>query len=232
MNVNYRVEDIESFDARGGSRTQQRVGWPHVSLQWSRLIVPPLLSRVVRSWGASVGVQRNETTTEYGSGPGQMRALTELRFPVSLNVAFGSALSLNYRAAFSTGESLDPTGNVETGGRQQDIGLTGVFQPRESWRTKLNGPITARLSYTEQNENQCRYNPSFGDVDGCIAFLDLGTSNANFTIESIVSDITVGALFSYVTRQSHVGTRNGTTQFQFGLYGRFNFTAGVMPAGY
>jgi hypothetical protein len=229
INVSYTTEDVESFDARGGSRTQRRVGWPHVTMQWSRLVVPRMLSGVVRSWGASIGVQRNETTTEYGGSAGQTRGLTELRFPVSLNMALGDVFSISYRGAFSSGESLDPTGNVESGGHQQDIGVTGVFQPRDAWRTKLSGPITARLSYTEQQQSQCRYNPTLAAIEGCIAFLDLGTRNANFTIESIVSDITVGALFSYVARQNHVGTRNGTTQFQFGLYGRFNFTAGEMP---
>ncbi|MEX0907762.1 MAG: hypothetical protein WD054_05485, partial [Gemmatimonadota bacterium] len=244
LNVDYSTENVESFDPRGGSRTQQRVGWPHVTVQWSRLGVPRFMSALVRSWGASFGVQRNEATTRYGShlggtsggqtggGSAQTRGTTELRFPLSLNIGLAGGVSLSYRGAFSAGETLDPTGNVEDGGYQQDLGVTGVFQPPDRWRTKLNGPITARFAFAEQQLRQCRYNPTLAGDDGCIAFLDLGTRNANFTLETLVSDITVGALFNYVSRQSQVGTRNGSTQFQLGLYGRFNFTAGVMPAGF
>jgi hypothetical protein len=231
LNINYTAEDVDDFEPRGGSRSQRRVGWPAVNLMWSRVAVPAFLDDVVRNWGGSIGLQRNETTTEYDAAAGQTRGVTELRVPVSLNVAFGAGLSVSYRAAFSSGEHLDPTGNVESGGRQQDLGVTGVFQPPESWRERLSGPITTRLSYAEQQQSQCRYNATLAQLDGCIAFLDLGTRSANFTIESILSDITVGALLSYTARQNQVGTRTGSTQFQFGLYGRFNFTAGVMPDG-
>jgi hypothetical protein len=86
-----------------------------------------------------------------------------------------------------------------------------------------------QLGYSEQQQRQCRYQPALAAADGCIAFLDLGTRNATARIESVLSDLNIGLLIHYIGRQSHVGMLNGTSQFQLGLYGRFNFTAGDMP---
>jgi hypothetical protein len=43
----------------------------------------------------------------------------------------------------------------------------------------------------------------------------------------------VGLQMSYSSRQSFVGTHNGTSQFQIGLFGTFEMKAGreLLPAG-
>lgn len=158
-----------------------------------------------------------------------MRGGTEVSFPLSFSINMPRGLMVSWRGSFSSGETLEPTGNSESGGFQQDLTITGSFDPPDAWSQKLTGPITMSFTFAEQNQRQCRFTSFFGIEDGCIAFLDLGTRSANMRIESKLSDLDVGILMNWVDRQSHVGTRTGTSQFQLGLYGRFNFEAGQMP---
>jgi hypothetical protein len=239
LELSYSDAETESFDARGGTRTTQEVGWPRASLQWREIAIPDLLGGLLASASASGGVQRIERTQQLGvslpqggaaSAPAQLRGGTELNFPFSLTLGLHHGVSLGYRGSYATGTTLDPTGDSRSGGFQQDLTLSGVLQPPARWRTRLDGPIVVTLNYAEQNQRQCRYSAFVNLDDGCVAFLDLGTRNANARVETKVSDLDVGLLFNYVARQSHVGMLNGSSQFQLGVYGRFNFEAGQMSA--
>jgi hypothetical protein len=227
VEIGYQVSDTESFDARAGTRTIREVAWPRANLLLRDLRVPRVLQGVVTTSSASVGMQRIERTQRFASLDD--RGVTELNFPFSLSVGFTRGVSLNYRGSWSAGETLDPTGNAESAGFQQDVTLTGSFQPPERWKTKLDGPITVSLNYADQQQRQCRFQPTLALQDGCIAFLDLGTRSANARIETRISDLDVGLLFNFIGRQSQVGLRHGSDQFQLGIYGRFNFEAGQMP---
>jgi hypothetical protein len=237
LEVSYSNAETESFDARGGTRTTREVGWPRASLQWRDVAIPSLLRHVFTSATATGGVQRIERTQQLGipvhAAPGfqpQLRGGTELNFPFSLTLGMHHGVTLGYRGSYATGETLDPTGDARSGGYQQDVTLSGVVQPPARWREKLDGPIVVTLNYADQQQRQCRYSAFAGADEGCVAFLDLGTRNANARIETRVSDLDVGLLFNFAGRQSYVGMRNGSSQFQLGVYGRFNFEAGQMSA--
>ena len=231
LNVAYSTTAVEAFDQRGGVRMQHDVAWPSATLTWRNLPLPAAMQRLVTSLSGSVGVERTRRTEEYRGTLQQERALADWRYPLSVQVGFPRGISLSYRGSLSGGETLDPTGDAEKGGQQHDLTLSAVVQAPEAWRAKLTAPITVFLQFTEQNQQQCRYNPILAAADGCVAFLDVGTRNANLKFETEVTDITVGSSFSYVDREHLVGTRAGSSQFQFQLYGRFNFTAGRMPEG-
>jgi hypothetical protein len=227
LEIGYQESDTESFDARGGTRLVREVSWPRASLMLRELPVPRLLQGAVRTASGSVGVQRIERSQLLGfSGS---RGTTELNFPFSVSLGMAHGFALSYRGSWSAGETLDPTGNAENAGFQQDVTLSGVIQPPQRWKQKLDGPIIVSLNYADQQQRQCRFQPTLAAYDGCIAFIDLGTRNANARLETRISDLDVGLLFNYVGRQNRVGLQNGSDQFQFGIYGRFNFEAGEMP---
>jgi hypothetical protein len=52
-------------------------------------------------------------------------------------------------------------------------------------------------------------------------------------LETMVRDLSVGLQMSYSSRNSLVGTHNGTSQFQLGLFGNFQMKAGreLQPTG-
>jgi hypothetical protein len=230
LDLSYSTSASESFDARGGTRTTREVGWPRATVQWREITLPSTLRRLVLVAGMTAGVQRTERTQELGGGGAQqLRGGTELSFPFTLSLAMVRGLTVGYRASLSRGETLDPTGDARSGGYQHDLTLTGTFQPPDAWKEKLNGPVTLMLNYAEQNQRQCRFNSLFDLDESCIAYLDQGSRSANMRLESKLSDLDVGLLMSFVGRQSHVGTLTGSSQFQLGLYGRFNFEAGQMP---
>ena len=51
------------------------------------------------------------------------------------------------------------------------------------------------------------------------------------TLDTEVGGFEVGLQMSYDDRQSFVGQRTGSTQFQLGLFGQLEFSAGVLPVG-
>jgi hypothetical protein len=224
----YQRTETEAFDARGGTRITREIAWPRASIVWRDVRLPQPLRATFTAASASFGVQRIERTQQLGTFTAD-RGVTELNFPFSLSLGLRYGLAFNYRGSWSAGRTLDPVGNAEGAGFQQDITLSGTFQPPARWRERLDGPIIISLNYAEQNQRQCRFQATLAAQDGCIAFLDLGTRNASARIETKVSDLDVGLLLNYVGRQNHVGLRNGSDQFQLGIYGRFNFEAGQFP---
>jgi hypothetical protein len=231
LSTSYAVTDVEAFDQRGGVRKQHDVSWPSASLLLRDVPIPETLRQYLVSVGGSFGVERTRRREEYTGAVQQQRGVTDWRYPLSVQLGFTRGFTLSYRGSLSGGETLDPTGDSEKGGHQHDLTMSAVVRAPEAWRGRLTAPISVFLQFTDQNQRQCRYNPILAAADGCVAFLDVGTRNANLKLETEVSDITVGSSFSFVDRANQVGTRAGSSQFQFQLYGRFNFTAGQMPAG-
>jgi hypothetical protein len=231
IDVGYTVTDVEAFDQRGGVRRQHDVAWPTATLMLRNIQIPTAMQAYITSVNGSFGVARTRRREEYTGAVQQQRGITDWRYPLSLQLGFPGGFTLAYRGSLSGGATLDPTGDSEKGGHQHDLTLSAIVRAPESWRGRLTAPISVFLQFTDQNQQQCRYNPILAADDGCVAFLDVGTRNANLKLETEISDITIGSSFSFVDRANQVGTRAGSSQLQFQLYGRFNFTAGQMPAG-
>ncbi|MBR9991361.1 MAG: hypothetical protein KFH98_16475 [Gemmatimonadetes bacterium] len=230
VDMSYHDADTEVFDARGGSRLQREVGWPKATVQWRPQQIAGRFEGIITSFSTSAGVERIDRTTEYFDGQDQARGGTEIRFPFSLSIGLPRAFLATYRASYSAGETLDPTGGAESGGLQQDLSVSATL-PAGPLGSRLDAPISATLTFSQQNQRQCRYT-MIAEDEGCIAFLDLGTRTANLFVESRIREITVGMQGNYVARQNYVGTRNTSSQFLLSFYGRFNINAGRLPAQY
>ena len=60
-------------------------------------------------------------------------------------------------------------------------------------------------------------------------FLDQLRRSLNLSLDTTVGGFDVGLQMSYDDRQSYVGQQTGSTQFQIGLFGQLQFSAGVIP---
>jgi hypothetical protein len=149
--------------------------------------------------------------------------------PVQVSVGLGAGLTTAYNAMWAFGGSADPTGRSEQESFSQSMQLSGSVKPPESLRDRMPHPFNATLGYNRQDQRQCRFRDAAAGAE-CVAFLEIDTRSVNLTLDTILSDLTVGLQMSYTGRQNHVGTRAGSNQFQLGLFGQFNFEAGRLGA--
>jgi hypothetical protein len=93
---------------------------------------------------------------------------------------------------------------------------------------KIPQPIVADLRFTQQSQQQCRVR-TLADLstgESCIRYIDFRNRSVNFSLHTLLSDLNVGLNLSYTSRRSFVGTNIGNSQFQIGLFGNFELTAG------
>jgi hypothetical protein len=95
----------------------------------------------------------------------------------------------------------------------------------------LSQPIQTSLILSQDSQQQCRFRLDPAQSTECVPFIDTVTRTVNLTVDTNLSDMLVGLRLGYTGRQSHVGTRTGSSQFQVALFGQFNISAGVMPGG-
>jgi len=228
LSADWSRRETETFDPRGGNRAQSDVS-PNVTLLWRDLKLPGRVGELVTTFSGRIGVTHRETTSFFRGPNRQERGGTDLSFPFSVILGLPHAVTIGYDGSLASGETSDPTGSAERGTFQHNFRVSTIFQPPESLRAKLNGPIEVQLAFVEQQQSQCRYVPGLALAEGCVAFLDVGTRTANLQVATKLSDLDVGMLLNYVGRDNHIGQQNGSTQFQLQMYARFNFTAGQLP---
>jgi hypothetical protein len=81
-------------------------------------------------------------------------------------------------------------------------------------------------AYTTQRV--CRETATIGQ---CVEFIDQLGRTVNLSMDTSVRGIVVGLQMSLDQRQSFVGQRNGSTQFQAGVFGQLQFGGGSLPFG-
>ena len=86
------------------------------------------------------------------------------------------------------------------------------------WADRLERPLTTSALYQFTSDRHCR--TTAGGTD-CVPFLDELIRSLMVRLETTVSGTDLRLQLSYTDRRSFVGLRSGSTQFQFGLFGRF-----------
>jgi hypothetical protein len=229
LDASFEENTLDAVDQRGGEREQVDRRWPQVHMRWNRLPLPGFLSNIIVSSTLSAGYERSKQRSLLGGLDDQARGGRDTRVPLSVVLGFANGFSASYTGSLSAGETNDPTGNAEQSGIDHALTLVGVFQPPESWQPKVSAPITANLSLRQTSQRNCRFQSALTGVqlgEDCIAFIDFQNRTANFILETVLSDLRLGFQLSYSSRQSFVGTHNGTSQFQLGLFGNFQMKAG------
>ncbi|MSR35168.1 MAG: hypothetical protein EXR95_00800, partial [Gemmatimonadetes bacterium] len=209
-----------TFDARS-DRTVRVDGWPDVRVSMRDLAGPWGLRGTVTS-----GVQRLKRETAFGAGNGQTRIDDDVQVPAELTVTWARDASLAYRGAFRVGEGRDPTGATERDRASHRVSLASSVVAPPWVPIDVDRPIRVSLVWGYNGESDCR---QVAGGAACVAFVDQMNQSVSVSLDTRVSGFEMGLNAAYLNRQSFVGQRTGSTQFQLGLFGQFLFQAGVLP---
>jgi hypothetical protein len=147
---------------------------------------------------------------------------------VDVSVQWVRTLVTSYQASFRIGDGRDPTGETDRDETSHRVSITTQLLP-PSWLGRgLDRPVSVSLLGAYTTQRICRATAAVGQ---CVAFVDQLGRTINLSMNTSVRGIVVGMQASLDQRQSFVGQRNGSTQFQMGVFGQLQFGAGSIPAG-
>ena len=215
VGTNYALTTANTLDTRS-DRTLRRETWPDLNLSLASLPLPE--QALLRRASLSAGFQRIKQEAAFGGFGQQKRFQRDERIPLEVSLVWGGGLSTSYRGSFTIGEGGDPTGATERSRENHTVSLTASLRPPARLVARLTRPITmsALLQYT--SDRNCRTTATRAE---CVPFLDELIRSLVFRVETAVSGTDVRLQLSYTDRRSFVGLQSGSSQFQFGLFGRF-----------
>ena len=225
VRVGYLVSDAVTLDTRSDRRTVQR-SWPDVQATLPTLRIPGFDG--IQAINLTSGIVRTEREIEFGGRALQRRFDSDTQIPVDVSIQWLRTLVTTYRGAFRNGRGSDPTGDTEREQATHRIGVSSQLLPPGALARRLDRPIRLSLIAAYGNERDCRITAA---GDDCVAFLDQITRTVSLATDTSVGGFEFGLQLSYDDRQSFVGQRTGSTQFQLGLFGQLEFSAGVLPIG-
>jgi hypothetical protein len=196
---------------------------------WRAIPLPQSISGFLVSASAGAGYERAERSSLLGGRNAVNRGGAEDRFPLELSLTFAKGVTTSYTGTITRGTSEDPTGDAENEGMNHTLQVSGIFQPPNFLRPKISNPISALLIFTQDDQRRCRFRLQSLAEEACVHFVDTSVRTLNLTLDTRMSDINLGVRLGYTSRQNHVGTLTGSSQFQLGIFGQFNFAAGQMP---
>jgi hypothetical protein len=223
VRVGYFHSDATTLDPRSDRRTVQR-SWPDVQATMPTLRLPTFTG--IRSVTLATGVVRTEREITYGGRALQRRFDSDTRIPLDVSIQWLRTLVTSYRGAFRAGRGTDPTGDTEREQATHRITVSSQLLPPGALAARLDRPVRLSLLAAFSSERNCRITAT---GDECVAFVDQITRAASLALDTSMGGFEVGLQVSYDDRQSFVGQRTGSTQFQVGLYGQIDFAAGVLP---
>jgi len=225
VQVGYQHTEAVTLDTRSGRRTTLR-SWPEVQASLPTFSPPALTG--IRAITVSSGVVRTLRTIEFGGRADQRRVDDDIRIPVDVSIQWIRNLVTTYQGALRVGRGSDPTGETERDDRSHRVSVRSQLLPRGWFAGRLDRPVSVAVLAAFTSERTCR-NTSSGSE--CVAFLDQIGRSLNVSLDTAVRGFAVGMQIGFDDRQSFVGRRTGSTQFQVGLFGQLNFTGGALPLG-
>ena len=215
VGVNYRLTTANTLDTRS-DRTLRQETWPDLNLSLPSLPLPEQVW--IRRVSLSAGFQRIRQKTAFGGFGQQERSQRDERIPVEIALVWGGGVSTSYRGSFTSGKGGDPTGGTERTRENHTVSLTASMRPPSGWAARLTRPITMSALLQFASDQNCRTTATRAE---CVPFLDEVIRSLVFRVETAISRTDVRLQLSYTDRQSFVGLQSGSSQFQFGLFGRF-----------
>ena len=222
-NVDYSVTDIATFDTRSDRASHTR-SWPNLVLRASSIPLPSFVQPVVERLTVNSGYRVDTRRLSFGTGAQQQRLQEDETIPLDVSVRWGGGFSASYRTTLTRGEGTDPTGDTRRRRNTHVFTMSGGFTPPGELGARLARPIQVSLRYNQAGQSDCRITSG---NDECVPFVDQSNATFNLTLDTVVSELQVGFQASYTNRQSNIGQRLGSTQFQIGLWGQFVYNAGA-----
>jgi hypothetical protein len=221
FNVNRQETRLSALDLRS-QRDGRTTSWPDLRAGSSRLPLPEGWDAVLTRVAFTSGVLRIREEVQYGEGL-QARDRVEVRVPVEVTLEWVGGITARYRGTLARGEGVDPTGR--TGRDQWDHGLSleTRLRPLRGMDSALRDSF--RLAFQAQAGwlEECRV-PS-GTVD-CIPFLERETRSVALSLDTFVAGFELGAQVSLQDRTAFSAFESGFRQFQMGIWGRMEISAG------
>jgi hypothetical protein len=223
LDVAYQRSEVSALDIRSDRTTTQR-RWPDVRAALPPVPMPPFT--MMRRVSLSTGYAHTERETLFGGQGPQRRYQTDVQIPLDLSIVWRGTLVTTYRGAFRDGSAEDPTGLTDRNQSQHRLSVTSQFLPPGPWARRLDRPVTFSLLAGYMAERDCRTTPI---QDACVPFLDQIRRTLSMQMNTSVGGFEVGMNMSFEHRQSFVGQRTASTQFQLGVFGQLQFSAGLLP---
>jgi hypothetical protein len=215
VGVNYGLTTANTLDRRS-DRSLRREIWPDLNLSLPTWSLPN--QTLIRRVSLSGGFQRIRQKSVFGGFGQQKRFQRDERIPVEVSLVWGGGVSTSYRASFTRGEGGDPTGSTDRNRENHTFSLTALMRPPSRWAARLTRPITVSGILQYASDRNCRTTATRAE---CVPFLDELIRSLVFRVETAISGTEVRLQLSYTDRQSFVGLQAGSSQFQFGIFGRF-----------
>ena len=223
LDADYSVTNVATLDTRSDRDTRNET-WPNVRLRAGALPLPQFVRPVVDRVSLSSGYRLQTRRSAFGSSAQQLRLQEDRTIPLEFSVRWGGGISTSYRANLRRGEGSDPTGDTRREGISHAVTLSGSFVPPGEFGERLERPIQTSLRYNYSAQSDCRITAG---SEECVFFVDQLNRTLDLTLDTLVRELEIGLQASYIDRQSSVGQRTGSTQFQLGFWGQFIFNAGT-----
>jgi hypothetical protein len=223
VDVAYQRTDAATLDTRSDRTVLQR-SWPDLRVGLPPMAPPPSVG--IQRVTLSSGYRRNAREIVYGGLGQQRRDQSDVQIPVNVSVTWVGDLVTSYRASFRDGTSADPTGTTENDERSHRISVTSQFRPPLGLSSRLDRPVRLSLVGSYIAERDCRATAS---QEACVPFVDQLRRSVSVSLDTSAGGMEVGLQMSYDQRQSFVGLKTGSTQFQFSIFGQLDLAAGVLP---
>jgi hypothetical protein len=220
---NYSESTTEILFARSDRELRTRI-WPDLRVTLAQVNLPVSAKRVIESVSLSSGYRENSVVTTFGGRGVQRRFQDEWQIPLEASITWAGAVSTRYRGSFSEGDGGDPTGSTRTRRDTHSFLLSSTVSDPPFIGEHVDGPLRVSMQYQYSSELNCR---ELRGRTGCVPFVDFLNRNVNLTLDTVITPLLVGLHLSYIKRSSFVGQRDGSSQFQLGIFGQFHFDSGT-----
>ncbi|MGD8600903.1 MAG: cell surface protein SprA, partial [Gemmatimonadota bacterium] len=223
VQVGYQSSEAVTLDPRSGRVTKLK-SWPEVQASLPTIPMPGFTG--IRALNISSGIVRSVRTIEFGGAAAQRRLDDDVRIPVDVSIQWLRNLVTSYQGAVRIGRGDDPTGETERDERTHRVSIRTQLLPPSWLASRLDRPVSLSVLGAFTSQRTCRSTTASSE---CVAYLDQIGRTLNVSLDTSVQGFAVGLQVSFDDRQSFVGQRTGSTQFQIGLFGQLNFTGGSLP---
>ncbi len=221
LDLAHQRSEAATLDRRADRVVDRRV-WPDVRGALNDVGLPESWRAVLERVALSSSVRRARTETVFGQAA-QTRVTDEWNVPWDVTLTWVGSVRTSYSGSVVDGTGRDPTGDTERDRATHRIAAESAFPLPEVFAVPFTEPVRLSVVATYVGERECRVQRAGSD---CVAFIDQINRGLSFSMDTRIRDFEVGLQASYTDRQSYVGQRTGSTQFQVGLYGQFVFSAG------
>ena len=223
VQVSYQVSDAVTLDTRSQLEIFQRT-WPEVRVTLPTLRPPAFTG--MRTVSLSAGVERTVREIEFAGRALQRRIDSDRQIPVDLTVQWRRNLTTTYRGTVREGRGVDPTGRTRRGQQSHRLSVSSQLLPAAILARRLDRPVRVSVIAAFTTEESCRITARGED---CVDFVNQVTRTASLAMDTAAGGFEFGIQLSFDDRKSFVGQRTGSTQFQLGIFGQLDISAGALP---